>query len=365
MKRSASICLGSLLTASASAGTSDPAGIAQGILYLFIGAFVLWVGFSVLVARASSRHTHGRVLVAVCIAVAPLAYCSYQSHSYESGLRELAEVNRAIRDQAEAYMLEKCRTERLATASHLLMATDGVFVEANDDMPLKIPNVPSPVPRTVKTALQEQRYGRSYPHATNDYQYVKPLHWANQVFADSILSESGLAYVELRKRHNNRGDAYERIATMKWWAEHTPHLEFAERLREAGRSFDARYLLYPLNLSLREVTAQYIIRFEDISTLEDRKHWVARGRISMLRRADESTVAEYVGFAANRSPVSFGDGYAWESVSVCPGSERQYMDDRLGRWNAIRFFFKELVHIDGAVPAAGLSGSFTSASGVP
>lgn len=364
MKRSASICLGSLLTASANAGTSDPGGIAQGILYLFIGAFVFWVGFSVLVARASSRHSLGRVLITACIAVAPLAYCSYQSYSYKSGSRELAEVNRALRDQAEAYMLERCRTERLATAPHSLMATDGVFVEANDGKPLNIPNVPPPVPQTSKAKLQKHRYGQSYPHETSDYQYVKPVHWTNQVFADSILLESGLAYVESRQRYNNHGHAYERIATMKWWAEHTPPLEFAERLRDAGRSYDAQYLLQPLSLSLQEVTAQYVIRFEDISTLEDRKHWVARGRISMLRRADKFTVAEYIGFAANRSAVYFGNGYAWENVSVCPGSERQYMDDRLGRWNAIRFFFKELVRIDSAAPAASLSGSAISASGV-
>ncbi|MDR1849055.1 MAG: hypothetical protein LBQ75_03345 [Zoogloeaceae bacterium] len=46
-------------------------------------------------------------------------------------------------------------------------------------------------------------------------------------------------------------------------------------------------------------STKYALSIEDISTLEDRAHWVARGRLALIERKSGEAVAEYVGFAAN------------------------------------------------------------------
>jgi hypothetical protein len=50
------------------------------------------------------------------------------------------------------------------------------------------------------------------------------------------------------------------------------------------------------------LSAKYALSIEDISTLEDRAHWVARGRLRLIERESGEAVAEYVGFAANIKP---------------------------------------------------------------
>ncbi len=76
-------------------------------------------------------------------------------------------------------------------------------------------------------------------------------------------------------------------------------------------------------------TARYVFTVEDISTVEDRKHWVARGRLRLTDAASGEGVAEYVGFAANRSPAYVrGYSYPWEGRLACPGPERTYDRDR-------------------------------------
>ena len=84
-------------------------------------------------------------------------------------------------------------------------------------------------------------------------------------------------------------------------------------------------------------STKYALSIEDISTLEDRAHWVARGRLRLIERESGETVAEYVGFAANlnpgwqtKSPSRRWDNYYRESASqykivteLCPNAAKE------------------------------------------
>jgi hypothetical protein len=94
------------------------------------------------------------------------------------------------------------------------------------------------------------------------------------------------------------------------------------------------------------VDATHLLRFQDISTPQDRNHWVARGQITLRRRVDDALIAEYVGlFASTTLDSNYQTNY-WEHVKPCPGPESAYIKDEgtgRSRFNAMRFFFKEVV----------------------
>jgi hypothetical protein len=91
------------------------------------------------------------------------------------------------------------------------------------------------------------------------------------------------------------------------------------------------------NLSNDPSNARYTLTIEDISTLEDRAHWVGRGRLRLMERESGEIVAEYVGFQANLCPgIQRPSRYQrWENISwnfyceggsveVCPSMENEW-----------------------------------------
>lgn len=70
-----------------------------------------------------------------------------------------------------------------------------------------------------------------------------------------------------------------------------------------------QYLTSPVD----DLKSTYKLEMRDVSTLEDREHWAARGRISLTRRSDKALVAEYVGLAASHSWEPTSGGW-WERV---------------------------------------------------
>jgi hypothetical protein len=70
-------------------------------------------------------------------------------------------------------------------------------------------------------------------------------------------------------------------------------------------------------------STKYALSIEDISTLEDRAHWVARGRLALIERESGEAVAEYVGFAANLEPGMQGESSIrrWDDpTELCPNA---------------------------------------------
>lgn len=76
---------------------------------------------------------------------------------------------------------------------------------------------------------------------------------------------------------------------------HTDWVEVRTQYPIHGKSF---YRLSEKGgrIPLEQPGTQYVFTVEDISTLDDRKDWLTRGRIRLLDAATSEVVAEYVGF---------------------------------------------------------------------
>ena len=94
------------------------------------------------------------------------------------------------------------------------------------------------------------------------------------------------------------------------------------------RDYEATPMWKPFSLPVDTARARYALLVEDVSTLEDRAHWVARGSFRLIERATGETVAEYLSFMAYTDPWRQEKSLSrnWisgsYSTALCPGSKR-------------------------------------------
>ncbi|MFS2036843.1 hypothetical protein ACEN8I_22665 [Polaromonas sp. CT11-55] len=97
-------------------------------------------------------------------------------------------------------------------------------------------------------------------------------------------------------------------------------------------------------LEIVEVTnpsAVYGITYEDISTKEDRDHWIAGGLLKILNLQTNSVIAERTGYIFDRGLGSTEGGRGpWEAAEACSGVDRKYGHNA-------RFVFKALKPTEG------------------
>ena len=346
MKR---IALLSLFTSTcARAGTSDPGGIFTGILWLLGIGFCLWALFAFVLARVIARSTLWRTLIASGLAAAPLAYCGFTSYQFHSGLDDLRSLNEQLSASANSYLLQKCAQERHQSAKPVV-AEAGVLVDINSKQWLSLRDAPLPPSETQRMRLNQKRYGESYPVATNKLQYETPVYLVHQFYPESVLIASRFEFVESPGTLSNSGRPVLAVARKHWWLGPGQSRVSAANSQE----FERRLVDMPevgnywLSQSVTSSRAKYIVSIQDISTTEDRQHWVARARITLSDRESSEVVAEYVGFAANQDPAyQPHESLPWERVNVCPGKEQRYVHDRMP-WDVVGFFFREVVIYQG------------------
>lgn len=316
-------------------------GFAQLVMVVLAVGGLLLIGVGYLVAGALGSRGMFRAILTVLIACAPLAYCSWRSKDYSDGARELVMVSRELREKAEIYIASQCALHSAIEPTILVKGTDGLFLSANGDRLPDIKNVPPSPSPTAKVLEQQKRYGYSYPPTTNIDQYQSILYWTRRIDARSALSQTGFAFVE----HQDSGaNSPHRTASLAWWRANTPQDEL-DRLLIPYRGGEFLTSESLLSFPVDRLRSTYRLELRDISTREDRSHWAARGLIQFSRNSDGKVLARYVGFAAAHNPLSPGYGYWWEKVTVCPGTAMNYLAD--DRWSPMKFFFSELVRVEG------------------
>ncbi len=173
--------------------------------------------------------------------------------------------------------------------------------------------------------------------------YESSLLWTAEADGYDLDADAGVAFVEYRA--TTYDDSLGVAGTPAWWqATGVARLAkdrrqfLADDLRKPGTTWVAADMPGPF-------TARYLLALDDISTPDDRDHWIARGRMRLTDRRDGRIVAEYVGLSANQRPGYLRDEerfHQWENTLECPGPERRYADGQK-RWQALRFFFDEVV----------------------
>ena len=115
--------------------------------------------------------------------------------------------------------------------------------------------------------------------------------------------------------------------------------------------YEATPMWEPFDLPVDTIHAKYALSIEDISTLEDRAHWVGRGRLRLTDQDTGEIVAEYVGFAANNSkPGMQKESRYWTTTTMCPNVGRMFNRD-VYRWAPVRSFLQTIKRAHGkAVP---------------
>ena len=114
------------------------------------------------------------------------------------------------------------------------------------------------------------------------------------------------------------------------------HYKYVEERFEAGEGkyryvrYSVNTLLYPereevLVESIATPAALYGLDWEDVSTTEDRKYWVAGGRVRIVELASQEVIAEHVGYMGDPKLGAGGTRYPWtdaltRGAGYCRGS---------------------------------------------
>jgi len=318
-------------------GASGWAGLAVGVI--FVGLAIVAVLTYALVGAFGARRPL-RLAIALAAACAPIAFCGQQSAGFNAGLEDLQAEERRLREGAEKYLATHCPQLVKKTATAPLTGQAGIVLRRNGQTPPDIDGIPPDTPPTASVRLQQKKYGYSYPPLSNTPQYKSVLHWTDYGAYAHDLVAAGFAFVEY---DDSTGKTLRR-ASLAWWRANTAP-DVLDKLLvpyHGGATVDPGHTL---EFPAMEYRAGYQVELRDVSTLQDRSHWVARGRIRLTARADGALLGEYTGLSAAHAILSPGYGMWWEKVSVCPGAETRYLTE--GRWKSLPFFFGEIVKVRG------------------
>ena len=214
---------------------------------------------------------------------------------------DVTRINAELVQVARAYLADACRRERRLIHLQPILAGEGVMIDLR-------------------------------PTVAN-------LNWFTHLRAAQVLTSSPFVFVEQDLRNTTRG-ALSVTARKEWWEPRLRRLvpsaaraALRDRLKEVG---PLETVEAPVSKSL----ARYALITEDVSTLEDRRHWVARSRVRLVDRRSRALVAEYLGFATDLTPAWEPRGTpAWSTSEPCPGEERHCLDAE-GRFDVVAFLLR-------------------------
>jgi hypothetical protein len=239
----------------------------------------------------------------------------YRIHSNAGQTQEL------LVQKARAYLKTACeQNERLFIKPGITLGEDNkILILRREDAPLPLletaPKEATPdgileyrgyhykeSRKESERMFREIQYGYGIPWDDDDTLYV-----AWKAFPESTATERQF-FIETGK------GKYIQRASKAFWEQaglgeriikESPTLEEARSspyyTAAASYKYDSEQKTYDLPV-YAPPSAKYALSIEDISTLEDRAHWVARGRLRLTERESREAVAEYVGFAANLGP---------------------------------------------------------------
>ncbi len=140
-------------------------------------------------------------------------------------------------------------------------------------------------------------------------------------------------FPESAKRHAGRydyvqsidpedGRPYQYTGHPKSVKEESPE-EFSRYVRSTGIGAepDGSYLALKKTLLVNGLTARYGVTWDDISTREDREHWIAGSSLKVLDLRTNEVIAERIGYMIDRgqgSQAGFRSPWGYANETACP-----------------------------------------------
>ncbi len=257
------------------------------------------------------------------------------SKDYSDGLAKMNADRKASAERSLAIMQKRCKSDERFVVIKPVLVGSSVFVNLYRDT--KAPtavDAPSVI-RTAEMNEQQRRYGNSFPPSYSDEQYREPISWIDDANRPQTIAEfMQTDLVDSRERFETNGKKYSRLATKQGWLK--------DGLSDVAIAYTENHIdeykfrnwpngKFMVSVPIDKPGAQYVFTVEDISTLDDRKDWLARGRLRLLDASDSVVVAEYVGFQS-----------LLRKADVCPNAINGAASNN-GEWDMLRFFFGRIL----------------------
>lgn len=262
-----------------------------------------------------------------------MLWAQISSAVHERGRNAMLADRRAAADRSATEVKNRCAAQERFEVHQPIKVGASILINVNPKQKSPTASAAPTVIPTDSMKLQVQKFGESFPPSNNLEQYVEPIAWVNNADQSEYIAEILHAdLVETKDQYPDGDKMYKRLATRRRW-EMEPDtgvvMSYTVQHREQLGFMDWPDDKFVMPISTSRSAAQYVFEVDDISTIDDRQHWVARGRMRLRDAGTSNVVAEYVGFQS-----------ILDRQAVCPKAKE--VATREGNWDMLRFFFERV-----------------------
>jgi hypothetical protein len=267
---------------------------------------------------------------------------------------KMAAEIKAAKEHVELMLLQRCKEEERLAVAKTVPPGSSIFVNL-------FPRNEAPTAAQASSVVptETMKKYRALSYMGNDTQYRKPISWIMNT-GHELYFIAKLMQTDLVDYSNKRdGKEYWRLATKQRWEKDGLSdlaIAYTEKYED-----DRKFRNWPDGVFKKEVPidrpgAQYMLTIEDVSTIEDRNDFLARGRMRLSDTSTGKVIAEYLGF---QSIVA--------TETVCP-SVKEYPLPH-GRYSVserlLSFFFGAVLLPSDSAPAVASPRHSAAARALP
>lgn len=278
-----------------------PTGGIENLIFSSIG--ILFILYSLLIIYGSIKVYKtllAKIAIPLFFIYAPIGYLQIIHYSDKRIDQEIKTETSKAALAARTYLESACKTQETFFASRKI-PHGASFYLIRSNKELELLGQAPPVEITPSMRRMKKLTGGSFPPFSNEWQYGRPISWGEYAAPYEILETLDASSVQTPD-----GDG-----------------TTIETRRNGPNGFTASRIPSP--------DAEYTIQFEDISSLDDRKNWVAKGKLTILDSSTNEVIARYEGMESIPSPKA-----------VCP-MLAPYEVKGYGHWSTLSFLAEKLI----------------------
>lgn len=307
-------------------------GVVELIWSLIGGVGLVFAGLGWAAAGRAKGALFGVVLF-LGLMVTMLVLIIFSGDKHERELNAMRADRKTAAEKSVAEVQKQCEAQERFEVFKPIKVGSSVFVNVNPEQKSPTAIEAPTVTPTEAMKSQQKRFGESFPPSDNRKQYVNPIIWIGNADRPEYIAE--ILHSDLVETNNwdpSGNWKYLRFATKQRWDKDGDsfHAKGFTETHIDERKFENwpdNKIVMPI--PIWEALAQYVFEVDDISTMDDRQHWVARGRMRLSDARTSDVLAEYVGFQS-----------ILDRQAVCPKAKEASSEQ--GQWDMLRFFFERV-----------------------